>query len=141
MKNHNHYRTTIIKNTTKPSNLISKPLLKANKIFVYSNLCSESYDIFLDWNKNTIIEAKFLGYGCLVSKAALNIICSLIESKTKVEALLIIKNYKAMVYQKKFTRTLIGDLIIFKDIFDHPNRISCALLGVNGIEKYLTGSK
>ena len=138
MNKNDLYRTTIIANSTNANNLVNKKINGYKTINAVSDTCAESYKIYIDIKNNKIIDAKFSGFGCLISKAALNIVSNMITTKEVKDACNLIINYKKMIHKKVFNQDQVGDLIVFENVSMHLNRVSCALLGADKILKLIS---
>lgn len=60
-----------------------------------------------------------------------------ILNKTVDEALNIINNYQNMIGEKEYNENLLGEAIIYNEIYKQPNRKKCALLPWDGIKRVL----
>ncbi|QBQ07983.1 FeS assembly protein [Spiroplasma gladiatoris] len=102
-----------------------------------SSTCADSIDVQIDYQNDSIKSAKFDGVGCVISIAAIDILCSQLTGKSKEEGLAILKNYHNMITGKEYQEQNLDELIIFHQIYQQGNRINCALLGADGLKTIL----
>ena len=57
--------------------------------------------------------------------------------KTVDEVKNILENYKNMIQEKEFDKELLGELNVYDEIYQQPNRKNCALLPFVAVEKML----
>ena len=57
--------------------------------------------------------------------------------KTQEECLSIIKEYENMIDEKEYNEELLGEAIVYNDIYKQPSRKRCALLPMNAAKKIL----
>ena len=57
--------------------------------------------------------------------------------KTKEEVKDILTNYQNMINEKDYDKELLGELLVYDEIYKQPNRKGCALLPSEAIEKML----
>ena len=98
--------------------------------------CGDLVHIYLLVEKNTIVDAKFTGVGCAISKAATDVVLDLLRGKTIEQAKQILNNYRAMILGEEYNDTLLSEAKILKDISKMPARTKCALLPYQIIEKF-----
>ena len=99
--------------------------------------CIDNLDIYIDMKDNIIKDISFEGEACVISTSSTNIMINLLKEKTIDEALEIIKNYDNMIKEKDYDKDLIGEAIVYDDIYKQPNRIKCATLSWDGLYKEL----
>lgn len=135
--NQYYFRKLIVSHYSKPTN---KGLIENIDSLVYhqaSKSCVDDFHVQVLIENKIVVIARFVGVGCAISTAALDIFCNLIENKPISEIKTIISNYQAMLDSQTFNANLIKNLIAFTNVPRHRNRIKCALLGVEGISKLL----
>jgi len=110
-----------------------------NYIMVNTNneSCIDNLDIYFKIEDKKITDVYFDGEACAISTSATSIINRIILNKTKEEIENIITNYKNMIEEKEYDRSVLKDLVVYDDIYLQPNRKTCALLPVKAIEKIL----
>lgn len=134
-KDNDYYRKLIVSHYSNP---INKGLLKTKdslNFHHYSNSCVDDFYIELTFNKNIITNLRFEGIGCAISTASIDIFASLIFNKNIKEVEEINANYQAMLTGQKYDQNKIQDLFAFKNVLKQPNRIKCALIVSESINK------
>ena len=71
--------------------------------------------------------------------SASSIMSRALIGKSVDEAKKILINYKNMIEDKEYDKELLGELIVYDNINKQPNRIKCALLPEEAIDKMLGG--
>ena len=61
--------------------------------------------------------------------------------KTIDEALNIINNYESMIDEKEYDKSILGEAIVYDEVYKQPSRKKCALLPYRGIKEYLLSIK
>ena len=110
---------------------------KYQKFNTRSATCIDNLDLYVSINNNIIEDISFEGEACVISTSSTNIMINLLKGKTIDEALEIIKNYDNMIKEKDYDKDLIGEAIVYDDIYKQPNRIKCATLSLDGLYKEL----
>ena len=101
------------------------------------NTCIDNLDLYININNNIIEDVSFEGEACVISTSSTNILINLIKGKSVREAIDIINNYKNMIDEKEYDKDVIGEGIVYEDIYKEPARIKCATLSWDGIYKEL----
>lgn len=135
--NQDYFRKLIVNHYNKPTN---KGLIDNADSVTYhqtSQSCVDDFHVQVLIKNKIVVIARFVGIGCAISTAALDIFCNLIENKSINDIKTIITNFQAMLYSQKFDVLLIKNLVAFTNVPKQRNRIKCALLGVEGINNLL----
>ena len=115
--------------------------LTDDKDYIYQNTnsdsCIDNIDMQLKEEDGIIKDIVFDGEACAICTSATSILIKTLIGKTLEEAKTIINNYKNMINEKKYDEKLLGELIVYDEIYMQPNRKMCALLPSNAIEKIL----
>ena len=101
------------------------------------NTCIDNLDLYININNNIIEDVSFEGEACVISTSSTNILINLIKGKSVSDAIDIINNYKNMIDEKEYDKDIIGEGIVYEDIYKEPARIKCATLSWDGIYKEL----
>lgn len=142
-KNFDLAQQTIIDHYENPRNKISKS--KAIKIKYVrghsdSPSCIDNIDAYIKIKNQRILDLKFSGVGCAICASSTDIMTIILKNKTPKKAKEIIDNYNKMILGKKFDKTNLSELLFYRNVHKQPNRIKCALVGIqaikNAIEKY-----
>ena len=102
-----------------------------------NNTCIDNLDIYLKIEDNIIKDISFDGEACVISTSTTNIMSNLLKDKSVEEAIEIIENYRAMIDENEYDKDVIGEAIVYDDIYKQPARIKCATLSWDGIYKEL----
>ena len=95
--------------------------------------CIDNIDLYIKVEDNIIKDIKFDGEACVISISTTSIMSNLLKDKSVEEAIEIIKNYDNMIEEKEYNSNLLGDAIVFDDIYKQPSRKKCATLTWHGI--------
>ena len=99
--------------------------------------CIDNLDIEMKVENDIITDIRFDGEACAISTSATSIMIRTLLGKTTVEARKILKNYDNMILEKEYDEDVLGELIVYDEIYKQPNRKTCALLPRNAIVKML----
>lgn len=127
-------RELILDNFNYPNNkgLTNDPsyIKKSNK----NPSCIDHFDIELKLEDGIVKDIRFDGEACAIATSSLSIAIHRFIGKSKEEVLNIIDNYKKMVNEEEYDKTILEDLLAFDEIWMQESRKTCATLGVNIIE-------
>ena len=131
-------REIIMENYLHPFNK-EVPSDKEKYDFVNSNneSCIDNLDIYMKVEDNIIKDIKFNGDACAISTSTTSIMIKLFLNKSVDEALNILNNYENMINEKEYDSNLLGEALVYDEIYKQENRKHCALLPWNGIRKLL----
>ena len=99
--------------------------------------CIDNIDLYIKINNNIIEDISFEGEACVISTSSTNIMINTLKGKSIDEALDIINNYKNMIDEKDYDINMLGEAIVYDDIYKQPARIKCATLSWDGIYREL----
>lgn len=123
------------------SNPVNKGLISDDgyvKINMNSSSCIDNLDFMVKIDNGVIKDARFDGEACAISTSASSIMMNLIIGKTIKEAENIINNYEAMIDERPYNEEVLGEALVFNEIYKQANRKKCALLPFEGLEKILS---
>ena len=127
-------RELILDNFNYPNNkgLINDPsyIKKSDK----NPSCIDHFDIELKLEDGVVKDIRFDGEACAIATSSLSIAIHRFIGKSKEEVLNIIDNYKRMVNEEEYDKTILEDLLAFDEIWMQESRKTCATLGINIIE-------
>ena len=131
-------REIIMENYLHPFNK-EIPSNKDEYDYVNSNneSCIDNLDIYMKVEDNIIKDIKFDGEACAISTSTTSIMIKLFLNKTIDEALNILNNYENMINEKEYDENILGEALVYNEIYKQQNRKHCALLPWNGIRKLL----
>ena len=107
------------------------------KINSNSESCIDNLDFMMKVEDGIIKDIKFDGEACAISTSATSIMIRKLIGKTKEEVINILTNYQNMINEKDYDKELLGELLVYDEIYKQPNRKGCALLPSEAIEKML----
>lgn len=99
--------------------------------------CIDEIHMMAKVEDNVIKDIRFDGEACAISTATTSIMINQLKGKTVTEAKKIIENYNNMIYEKEYDKELLGEAIVFDEIYKQPNRIKCATLAWDCIKKII----
>ena len=99
--------------------------------------CIDNIDIEIKVQNDIIEDIRFDGEACAISTSATSIMIKELLGKKVAEARKILQNYDNMIEEKEYDRDLLGELIVYDEIYKQPNRKKCALLPRDAIVKML----
>ena len=132
-------REIILDNYQNPENkklIDDDSYLKVNQA---SGSCIDNLDFMMKIENNTIVDVRYDGEACAISTSASSIMSRALIGKSVDEAKRILINYKNMIEDKEYDKELLGELNVYDNINKQPNRIKCALLPEEAINKMLGG--
>ncbi len=134
-------RTIMIDNYEHPFNkgLLNNSLYK--KINVNNETCIDNLDLEIKIENNIIKDIRFDGEACAISIGSTSIMIETLINKTTDEALEIINNYENMINEKEYNKDILGNAIVYDEVYKQPSRKKCALLSYEGIKEYLLNVK
>lgn len=106
-----------------------------------SESCIDNIDVQLKMDGDIIEDVRFDGEACAISTASTSIMTELVTGKSKEEAEKIRQNYLNMIYEKDYDPDTLEEAIAFKYTHKQANRIKCATIGWNALEKLLNESE
>ena len=121
-------REIILENYKEPYNkglIENEEYLKVN---TRSESCIDNLDFEMKIDNNIITDIRFDGEACAISTSAASILIKEIIGKSTEDALEILGNYKNMINEADYDKEILGELIVYDEIYKQPNRKNCALL-------------
>lgn len=98
----------------------------------HNPLCGDKLEIQLFIENNVIVDVKFQGQGCAISKASASIMTSLIKGKTIDAARELFSKFHHLVTNEHDNEEIdiidLGKLAVFAGVKDYPARVKCASL-------------
>ena len=135
--NDNLKREIIIDNYQNPLN---KELIDDNSYLSVnqaSESCIDNLDFMMKIEDGFIKDIRFDGEACAISTSATSIMIRKLIGRSVEEVRKILTNYQNMIMEKDFDKELLGELSVYDNISKQPNRIKCALLPMEAINKML----
>ena len=107
------------------------------KVNTNSESCIDNLDYMMKIDDGKIIDIRFDGEACAISTSATSIMIRSLIGKSIEEAKELLINYKSMINEKEYDEELLGELIVYDEIYKQPNRKNCALLPTIAIDKMI----
>ena len=107
------------------------------KVNTNSESCIDNLDYMMKIDNGKIIDIRFDGEACAISTSATSIMIRSLIGKSIEEAKELLINYKNMINEKEYDEELLGELIVYDEIYKQPNRKNCALLPTVAIDKMI----
>lgn len=121
-------REIILDNYNNPAN----KGLKDDKSYILKNTnndsCIDNIDMMMKIENDKVVDIVFDGEACAICTSATSIIIKTLIGKSVEEVEKIISNYQNMINGEDYDKEVLGDLVIYDDISNQPNRKTCALL-------------
>ena len=102
-----------------------------------SESCIDNIDIMLKEEDGTIKDIVFDGEACAICTSATTILIHELIGKKIEEAKKILVNYQNMINELEYDENLLGELVVYDEIYMQPNRKKCALLPSDAIDKII----
>ncbi len=107
------------------------------KVNTNSESCIDNLDYMMKIDGGKISDIRFDGEACAISTSATSIMIRSLIGKSIEEAKELLVNYKNMINEKEYDEELLGELIVYDEIYKQPNRKNCALLPSVAIDKMI----
>ena len=107
------------------------------KVNTNSESCIDNLDYMMKIDDGKISDIRFDGEACAISTSATSIMIRSLIGKSIEEAKELLTNYKNMINEKEYNEDLLGELIVYDEIYKQPNRKNCALLPTVAIDKMI----
>lgn len=107
------------------------------KINTNNESCIDNLDIMYKIEDGKLVDIRFDGEACAISTSATSIMIKSLVGKTKDEIIRIVENYENMIDEKEYDSNLLGELIVYDEIYRQPNRKKCALLPFESVKKII----
>ena len=97
--------------------------------------CVDNIDMMVKIENGVVVDARFDGEACAICTSATSMLVRAILGKSTDEVVKIIDNFSRMINEKEYDKDVLGELIVYDDIYKQPSRKRCALLPCESIEK------
>lgn len=128
-------RNLILEHYQNPINkgLVDDPTYQIIK--VNNEGCLDKLTLMVKKENDIIKDIRFDGEACVISASATSLMIKTLLGKRVAEVLVILREYEKMINEGQYDEYLIGDNIVYNEIYKQPNRKRCALLPWVGIKK------
>ena len=107
------------------------------KVNTNSESCIDNLDFMMKIEDGIIKDIRFDGEACAISTSATSIMIRSLLGKKIEDAKKILEEYQHMLHEEEYDSELLGELTVYDEISKQPNRLNCALLPGDAIEKML----
>lgn len=105
------------------------------KINTRNSSCVDNIDVMVKLENDVIVDIRFDGEACAISTSATSIMIKTLIGKSIDEAKNIIENYEKMINEEPYDKDVLGELIVYDEIYKQPSRKRCALLSFEAIKR------
>lgn len=102
--------------------------------------CIDNIDMMMKIEDDVVKDIVFDGEACAICTSATSIIIKSLIDKKVSDAINIITNYQNMINEEEYDKDVLGELLVYDEIYLQPNRKTCALLPsravINIIKEY-----
>ncbi len=106
-----------------------------------SESCIDNLDFEIKIVDNIIKDIRFDGEACAISTSSSSILIKELIGKNVDDAKNILINYKNMINEIPYDEDIIGELIVYNEIYKQPNRKNCALLPSVALDNLINSLK
>ena len=129
-------REVIMENYLHPFNKeVPNDLRGYVKVNSNNESCIDNIDIYLRIEDNIIKDIKFMGEACAISTSATSIMIKLLLYKNIEDVENLINNYTNMINEGTYDNDILGEAIVYNEIYKQQNRKHCAMLPWIGIKE------
>ena len=100
--------------------------------------CIDNLNIYVKYKGDVIEDIAFEGEACAISISSTSIMIENLIGKTKKEALEIIDNFTKMLNEEEYNKDILGNALVYDDIYKQNSRKSCAYLPYRGLKEILS---
>ena len=97
--------------------------------------CVDNIDMMVKIENGVVVDARFDGEACAICTSATSMLVRAILGKSIDEVVKIVDNFSRMINEKEYDEDVLGELIVYDDIYKKKSRKRCALLPCESIEK------
>ena len=134
-------REIILENYQNPDNrglIDDDSYLKVN---TNSESCIDNLDFMMKIEDGVVKDIRFDGEACAISTSATSIMIRRLIGKSVDEVKKVLEEYQHMLHEEEYDEEILGELMVYDEISKQPNRLNCALLPSEAIEKMLKEMK
>lgn len=107
------------------------------KVNTNNESCIDNLDLMYKIENGRLVDIRFDGEACAISTSATSIMIKSLIGKNKEEILEILENYENMIDEKEYDSDILGELVVYNEIYRQPNRKKCALLPFESLKKII----
>ena len=99
--------------------------------------CIDDINIFIKLNGDIIEDTYFDGEACAISTSSTSIMLTNIIGKTVEEAIALATHFEKMVNEETYNADLLGEALVYDEIYKQASRKTCATLPYVALRKAL----
>jgi nitrogen fixation NifU-like protein len=104
----------------------------------YNPLCGDQLTLFVKFEGDKILDIRFQGNGCAISKSSASVMTDLVKGKSKAEAAALFEKFRALVTGEGAAAMDASDkMAVFSGVSEFPTRVKCAVLGWHTLRSIL----
>ena len=107
------------------------------KVNTNSESCIDNLDFMMKVEDGIVRDIRFDGEACAISTSATSIMIRRLIGKSVDEVKKVLEEYQHMLHEEEYNEEILGELMVYDEISKQPNRLKCALLPSEAIEKML----
>ncbi|WP_396888676.1 iron-sulfur cluster assembly scaffold protein [Mycoplasma sp. HS2188] len=118
-----------------------KKVIEGDKNIKHGQACADYLEFKYSIKDGKLVDLHFDGRGCAFMMASTDLLISYLNNKTVEEVLNFIDKYEDFIRNggDEETEKILGELAIFQNVNEHPNRIFCATMLSTAIKEKLNG--
>ncbi len=130
-------RETMLDNYTNPFHKETKDEEGFIKVNGNNVSCIDDINLYIKIEDNKIKDAYFNGEACAISTSSASIMLKNIIGKSIKEVKEYVENFESMVYEKPYNENLLGEALVYNEIYKQESRKTCATLPYTALLKAL----
>lgn len=130
-------RETMLDNYTNPFHKETKDEEGFIKVNGNNVSCIDDINLYIKIEDNKIKDAYFDGEACAISTSSASIMLKNIIGKSIKEVKEYVENFESMVYEKPYNENLLGEALVYNEIYKQESRKTCATLPYTALLKSL----
>lgn len=111
------------------------------KINTNNASCIDNIDLMVKIESGKIVDVLFDGEACVICISSTSVMAKLLLGKTLEEAQEIIDNYFKMIDEEEYDENILGEALIYNEVYKQPSRKKCATLTWRGMQEVIQESK
>jgi nitrogen fixation NifU-like protein len=137
------YQEVILDHNRRPRNFGPLPTA-THRANGHNPLCGDKLTLALEIQGNQIVNARFEGSGCAISKASASLMTDAIKGHSLAEAETLFQAFHLMVTTPigdPVDESQVGKLAVLAGVREFPTRVKCASLAWHTMKAALSGSQ
>jgi len=103
-------------------------------------LCGDHFTVHARLDGDRVVEVRFEGSGCAISKASASVMTGVVKGKRAGEIELLFERFHRLVTEGPAAAGEdLGKLAVFGGVHDYPTRVKCASLAWHALRQALRG--